>query len=299
MDIYDQHISCQFADITNLSAGTYTLKTIVNPNQVVQELDYSNNEANTTFYFNGDINTYYWSDYIPSRSDVREWRKAMNSMLNDIKNSSDTKAAVFDLFESADLCFNPGGCIPNEYMMWWWYIFDSTLDKFRFKIDQNSIIYGTGYFYAEAEWTMISQSGCKFRRSDTNIHVYYNSDGTMGRTRLTSEENNALELFLDLVIYPAFSGSPFYCKKGDEYLDEDDGGSSAAAANLGENYVRDDEMEFVTKKDLNDAMDNVYALLLLCGIPIMTIFAMICMCLWMSKRKSVIAYDEVDDKDKE
>ena len=81
MDIYDEHITCQYVDITDFEAGIYTLKTILNPNNVVAELDTSNNEANATFEYNGDLTSYYWSTYRPCKSDMKTWTRAMNSML--------------------------------------------------------------------------------------------------------------------------------------------------------------------------------------------------------------------------
>jgi len=311
MDIYDQHISCQYADITNFSAGTYVLRSIVNPSQIVEELDYTNNYANTTFYFDGTITSYYWSDYTPSRRDVKTWRQAMNSLTNDISNLNDTTAAIFDLFQSgADFCTNPGGCIPEEETMWFWYMIAAALTKFQFKVDPDSIIYGTGYWFAETEWTMISKSGCKFRKSHTDIHSYYNSDGTLGRTRVTSEENNAMELFFDYVVYPAFIGEPFYCRKGDEYLyidDDDDDSDGSAADNVGfngveivrDNFGYNDETKYVTKNDFNDAMINIYRLLTIFAIPIVTMFVIICLCQWMNRKKMMTSYEEVDNNEKE
>ncbi len=44
-DIYDPTLPCQYLDITDVPAGTYWLEVVVNPNQVITELDYDNNHA--------------------------------------------------------------------------------------------------------------------------------------------------------------------------------------------------------------------------------------------------------------
>ncbi|HEX2734744.1 MAG TPA: lysyl oxidase family protein [Polyangiaceae bacterium] len=42
-DVYDSGLDCQWVDITDVPAGDYTLRIIVNPQRVVQESNYSNN----------------------------------------------------------------------------------------------------------------------------------------------------------------------------------------------------------------------------------------------------------------
>ena len=64
--------------------------------------------------------------------------------------------------------------------------------------------------------------GCKFDKSDTTINVYYKEDGTMDRTRLTSEEDGALNLFWEAMFSVFWFDEPFVCENGDEYLDTDD-----------------------------------------------------------------------------
>jgi hypothetical protein len=44
-DIYDRSLDCQWLDVTAIPAGTYTLRVIVNPEQVFAESNYENNWA--------------------------------------------------------------------------------------------------------------------------------------------------------------------------------------------------------------------------------------------------------------
>lgn len=44
-DIYDPSLPCQYLDVTDIPKGTYWLDVVVNPNQVITELNYENNHA--------------------------------------------------------------------------------------------------------------------------------------------------------------------------------------------------------------------------------------------------------------
>src|SRR5687768_16051024 len=44
-DAYVRTLDCQWIDITGVPAGTYTLEVHVNPDRVIEELDYENNVA--------------------------------------------------------------------------------------------------------------------------------------------------------------------------------------------------------------------------------------------------------------
>ncbi len=79
---------------------------------IITELDTSNNEAITTFEFDGDISSYYWSNYKTCRSDMKKWTNAWNNML-------DENASIFTLFQhgQSELCFNPGGCQTGVELM--------------------------------------------------------------------------------------------------------------------------------------------------------------------------------------
>ena len=45
-DLYGSHLDCQWIDITGVPAGQYLLQLTVNPNHLVVESDYKNNQAN-------------------------------------------------------------------------------------------------------------------------------------------------------------------------------------------------------------------------------------------------------------
>ena len=44
-DLYGSHLDCQWIDITDVPLGTYTLRLRVNPDYLVLESDYKNNEV--------------------------------------------------------------------------------------------------------------------------------------------------------------------------------------------------------------------------------------------------------------
>ncbi|HXJ06328.1 MAG TPA: lysyl oxidase family protein [Candidatus Acidoferrum sp.] len=50
-DIYSPQLPCQFAQIDNLTDGTYVLEMHVNPEHVLPESDYTNNASAVTFQF--------------------------------------------------------------------------------------------------------------------------------------------------------------------------------------------------------------------------------------------------------
>eukprot|EP00117_Sycon_ciliatum_P022455 scpid57072/ scgid19369/ Lysyl oxidase homolog 4; Lysyl oxidase-like protein 4; Lysyl oxidase-related protein C len=52
-DVYGADLDCQWVDISNFAVGCYQLTVHVNPSRVIQELDYSNNNASVAFFFNG------------------------------------------------------------------------------------------------------------------------------------------------------------------------------------------------------------------------------------------------------
>uniref|UniRef100_A0A3Q3X5H3 Lysyl oxidase homolog n=1 Tax=Mola mola TaxID=94237 RepID=A0A3Q3X5H3_MOLML len=52
-DTYHANIDCQWIDITDVSPGNYILKVTVNPSQLVQESDFSNNEVRCDIRYTG------------------------------------------------------------------------------------------------------------------------------------------------------------------------------------------------------------------------------------------------------
>ncbi|KAM9762457.1 lysyl oxidase-like 5a [Menidia menidia] len=52
-DTYHANIDCQWIDITDVPPGNYILKVTVNPSQVVQESDFSNNEVRCDIRYTG------------------------------------------------------------------------------------------------------------------------------------------------------------------------------------------------------------------------------------------------------
>lgn len=48
-DTYDSYLDCQWIDITDVAAGTYTVHAAVNVDSIVPELDYSNNTADASY----------------------------------------------------------------------------------------------------------------------------------------------------------------------------------------------------------------------------------------------------------
>nr|XP_020468692.1 protein-lysine 6-oxidase-like [Monopterus albus] len=52
-DTYHANIDCQWIDITDVPAGNYVLKVTVNPSQLVQESDFSNNEVQCDIKYTG------------------------------------------------------------------------------------------------------------------------------------------------------------------------------------------------------------------------------------------------------
>ncbi|XP_061832272.2 lysyl oxidase-like 5a [Nerophis lumbriciformis] len=53
-DTYHANIDCQWIDITDVPPGNYTLQVTVNPNQLVQESDFSNNVAQCDIRYTGN-----------------------------------------------------------------------------------------------------------------------------------------------------------------------------------------------------------------------------------------------------
>ena len=53
-DTYSRNLQCQWVDITDLEDGTYRLSVITNPNQIIRELDYSNNAATIQVEISGN-----------------------------------------------------------------------------------------------------------------------------------------------------------------------------------------------------------------------------------------------------
>uniref|UniRef100_A0A673BDQ0 Lysyl oxidase homolog n=1 Tax=Sphaeramia orbicularis TaxID=375764 RepID=A0A673BDQ0_9TELE len=52
-DTYHANIDCQWIDITDIPPGNYILKVMVNPSQLVQESDFSNNEVRCNIRYTG------------------------------------------------------------------------------------------------------------------------------------------------------------------------------------------------------------------------------------------------------
>ncbi|XP_071343936.1 lysyl oxidase-like 5a isoform X2 [Trachinotus anak] len=52
-DTYHANIDCQWIDITDVPPGNYILKVTVNPSQLVQESDFSNNEVRCDIRYTG------------------------------------------------------------------------------------------------------------------------------------------------------------------------------------------------------------------------------------------------------
>ena len=47
-DIYDRTLDCQWIDVTNVPAGNYVLRVVVNPQGILAEADYTNNSASVS-----------------------------------------------------------------------------------------------------------------------------------------------------------------------------------------------------------------------------------------------------------
>uniref|UniRef100_A0A8C4HFW6 Lysyl oxidase homolog n=1 Tax=Dicentrarchus labrax TaxID=13489 RepID=A0A8C4HFW6_DICLA len=58
-DTYHANIDCQWIDITDVPPGNYILKVTVNPSQLVQESDFSNNEVLCDIRYTGNLNNHY------------------------------------------------------------------------------------------------------------------------------------------------------------------------------------------------------------------------------------------------
>ena len=65
-DLYSSSLDCQWIDITSVRHGVYILQVFVNPEHLVPESDYRNNQANCrieiTNYFDDDF--YRWTDVV-------------------------------------------------------------------------------------------------------------------------------------------------------------------------------------------------------------------------------------------